>query len=581
MVPTMSAASFGQALDPCAENSAQARVGALAAMFDRDVRLLAIAPDLAALLGVTETIRKDDPMVVSLPASWANAARDAAQGRTIRLARESIQAPDGRQRLISATMQPWPTPDGGAAILLVCTDETALCALERANEIVLENLSIATRTAHCGVWRLDLKNRTVWVTPEYEEIIGARLGFEDLISPNPAWLFAGDLPRYQEFLGEITGPSGRASIEHRLAAAPETWIHATCERISDSSGATHAFVGMARNITERKRAELELIDATRRATESLEAKRTILNDIFKDLGVVTEPEACAVGARSSSDASSIAELTDQFLRISSELASRDAILTEAIQVLRRSRAEEQKASTAKSQFLLTMTHELRTPLNVIIGYSELALELAREQSDATASRDIERVLSAGSSLRDMVEAILDLTKLEAGDLVVETSPFDAAQVACETANRMRAAAAENRNELSIERREVGEAIGDRRRFAECLAHLLSNACKFTSGGQIALSMRRENGPHRDTLYFDVSDTGIGIAPEQLSNLFRPFVQVDATKTRAYGGAGIGLALARGIAQRMGGDITASSDLGRGSTFTLSLAAAVSADAAAA
>jgi signal transduction histidine kinase len=563
-------ADAGTALDARAEPKARPQADALAALFDVDLKVLSATPGFMALIGAEA---ESHVLLGTLPVSWAKACQCALQGSAVRILPETILDPSGKERIISAIAQPWNSPRGGIGVALVCADETELGALQRANEIAIENLRIATRAAHCGIWRLDLKTKSVWVTPEYEEIMGMGLAFEDLVSPNPGWLFEEDIPLYREFLRELSGPVGRASIEHRLAASPQTWIHATCERICGLEGEAHAFVGMARNITERKRAELELINATRRASQSLEEKRTILHEIFKDLGVVAEPEPYQTTPTRPAGASGISELTTQFLRLSSELANRDAILVEAIDVLRRSRAEEQKASAAKSQFLLTMTHELRTPLNAIIGYSELAREDAHERGDVAGARDMERVLAAAGDLRGMVESILDLTKLEAGDLAAEALPFDAAQTAREAAESMRARAAENHNELFVDAGYVGQALGDSRRFAECLTHLLSNACKFTSNGRITLRMRRDAGGRQDVLLFEVSDTGIGIAPAQLDNLFQPFAQVDATKTRAYGGAGVGLAVARGIARLMGGDISVLSEPGHGSTFTLSLPAA--------
>jgi signal transduction histidine kinase len=168
----------------------------------------------------------------------------------------------------------------------------------------------------------------------------------------------------------------------------------------------------------------------------------------------------------------------------------------------------------------------------------------------------------------MVNAILDLAKLDAGEAVLEATAFDPAGLACAIAEDHELAAAARRNALTVNRRDLGEAIGDCARLGECLASILSNACKCTEDGRVTLDMRRESDAHGDWLMFEIADTGIGVAPDHLDRLFKPFGQVDASKTRTYEGAGVGLAKARGLARLMGGDITVASELGRGSTFTL-------------
>jgi signal transduction histidine kinase len=229
------------------------------------------------------------------------------------------------------------------------------------------------------------------------------------------------------------------------------------------------------------------------------------------------------------------------------------------------------ASQIKSQFLANMSHELRTPLNAIIGYSdsELLQLLAAKKKDDSYSKDLERIRLAGNHLLSLINDVLDISKIEAGKLHLDLEVFDATPLVQDIFETVKPLAAQNKNNLTLEcAAELGTIRADSTRLKQCLLNLLSNACKFTKQGDIHLLVRTSAA--EQMLEFVVQDTGIGLSPEQQAKLFQPFTQADASTTRKYGGTGLGLAISKKLCEAMGGAITIESQIGQGSTFTISL-----------
>ncbi|MEG4279301.1 PAS domain S-box protein [Microcoleus sp. MON1_C1] len=235
------------------------------------------------------------------------------------------------------------------------------------------------------------------------------------------------------------------------------------------------------------------------------------------------------------------------------------------------------ASLAKSQFLANMSHELRTPLNAIIGYSEILQEEALDLGEENFVSDLERIHHSGQLLLSLINDILDLSKIEAGHAELELETFDVSEAVLDVARTVEPLFLRNTNRLNVEcPNNIGELYSDQTKFTQILFNLLSNAAKFTHKGTVTLSVERikndENSGNSEQLIIKCTDTGIGITPEQLQKLFQPFTQADASTTRKYGGTGLGLAIAQKYSQMLGGEITVSSEFGKGSTFTLILPA---------
>ncbi len=257
--------------------------------------------------------------------------------------------------------------------------------------------------------------------------------------------------------------------------------------------------------------------------------------------------------------------TQRLSHILDEIERRDVELKRTFQELEAARTTAEQANVAKSQFLATMSHELRTPLNAIIGYGEMLIENADERGDQQDRDDLTRIHGAAHRLLSMINDVLDLSKIEAGAAIVSADSVDLDTLIAETVATVKPAAAANGTTIGVEMAGMlGDLDTDGFKLSQCLLNLMSNAAKFTKGGQIKLVAERDE----NWVTFQVIDTGIGISPDAQTRLFQPFVQADATTTRAYGGTGLGLAITRRLARLLGGDVTLRSAVGQGSAFTL-------------
>ncbi|MEG4494373.1 MASE1 domain-containing protein [Microcoleus sp. D3_18_C4] len=292
------------------------------------------------------------------------------------------------------------------------------------------------------------------------------------------------------------------------------------------------------------------------------------------------------------------------------LGNTECILIMTTDITERLRSEEfrraalaaEAANRSKSIFLANMSHELRTPLNAIIGYSEILQEDARDLGAEEFIDDLQRINTAGQHLLALIKDILDLTKIEAGrtDLHVET--FTISTLVEEVVATIKPTADKNSNIVEIQCPEdIGSMQTDLTKLRQSLLNILSNAAKFTCSGAITFAVTRSGetpadaankgkklGAYRggdqaenslsllssaqDWIIFTVKDTGIGMSPEQLARIFEPFTQADSSTTKKYGGTGLGLTITKKFCEMMGGDITAFSELDKGSTFTIRLPA---------
>jgi signal transduction histidine kinase len=302
----------------------------------------------------------------------------------------------------------------------------------------------------------------------------------------------------------------------------------------------------------------------------------------------------------------IAQLAESFNAMAASIQAANGQLSSANKRLRRSQAQVQRyaeglekmvedrtrelraakeaaetASMVKSEFLANVSHEIRTPLNGIIGLADLLAisEVSQQQRDW-----VDNILQCGENLLALINDVLDFSKIESGKLELQPEPFQPGRMAARAVATVRPRADAQGLTLNLE--VIGDpalmVVGDERRLFQVLLNLVANAVKFTERGgvRVIVGLTPDAATRMCSARFEVADTGIGIAPENLDMIFDSFTQVDGSTARRFGGTGLGLAIARRLTQMMGGSLTVQSILGQGSAFTLDLRLPLAEDAAA-
>jgi signal transduction histidine kinase len=273
-----------------------------------------------------------------------------------------------------------------------------------------------------------------------------------------------------------------------------------------------------------------------------------------------------ISERKTADGGTVAVYSDV-----TALKRSEAELASLVHELQAARDQAMEASRAKSHFLANMTHELRTPLNAILGIADTLAEQTQERDQRDVAEPILRIAAASRHLLELINGILDLTRIDAGGLALHAEDFDVAALVRDVVNATRPLAEKNGNRLSIScAEEIGSMHADQGRVRQVLFSVLHNACKFTENGDVSLAAARDRADGVDWLEFRITDSGIGIAPAQMAHLFDEFTQGDASPTRKYGGTGLGLAITQRLVRMMGGEIRAESQPGGGSIFTVRL-----------
>lgn len=280
------------------------------------------------------------------------------------------------------------------------------------------------------------------------------------------------------------------------------------------------------------------------------------------------------------------ERTEAALRAAEESrreAEDQRMITEQAMVIIRENQEDlimaknaaEEASRAKSRFLANMSHELRTPLTAIIGYSEMLNEAMQENGDFDSSSDIRKIHRAGKHLLQIIDEILDVSKIEAGKMELYLETFDLSSLIRDLTFTIQPLVQKNRNILHVNTASIPVFMrADEMRLRQILLNLLSNACKFTHNGNIHLEVLRERRDGEDWIVFQVEDSGIGMTHQEIEKLFQFFSQADSSTNRKYGGTGLGLAISKRLCEMMGGEITVKSAPSAGTTFKVRIPAEV-------
>ena len=476
------------------------------------------------LLGHDETTLSAEPALLSawplfredglpLPAHERPLARTLHTGQPCRDLLLGTVGPAGQRRWLRVNTQPVPDPSTGrlAAVVVSCEDQTE----RHEGELRLRQLSLALAQSPIAVVITDPEGRIGFSNHAF----GALSGHGEGVA----------LPERLDEVYAGREPAERLAAARRALSAGAIWqgefdtwrrdgvvfqerVHAAPVRQPDGRVSHH--VWLSEDVSERRRNEAELLRHRERLEELVAERTADLRQVNEELG----------GARDRAEA----------------------------------------ASRAKSTFLANMSHEIRTPMNAILGLVHL---LQRETRDPSQQRRLAKVDDAARHLLDLLNHILDLSKIEAGRLQLERTSFSLDELLERCAAMVAPRMAEKGLELVIDVDDVPERLqGDPMRLSQMLLNLLSNAAKFTDHGWVQLRVARAGAQSPDQWRFTVSDSGPGITADHQARLFEPFEQGDPTTTRRHGGSGLGLAITRHLASLMGGEMGLNSAVGVGSSF---------------
>lgn len=407
----------------------------------------------------------------------------------------------------------WDANDQVSEILSVGTDITARRQMEEALRQREEQFGLIMANLADMVAVLDLEGNRIYNSPSYSEILGnpeALRGTSSFKEIHPE-----DTAKVQQAFRDTVNTGKGHRLEYRMIDqyGNPHYIESQGSAIRNEKGEVIQVLVVSRDITERHQAE----DAIRELNASLERR--------------------------------VAERT-------AELA------------VARDRAEA--ADRVKSAFLATMSHELRTPLNSIIGFTGIILQELAGPLNEEQRKQLEMVRKSARHLLALINDVLDISKIEAGQLEVSMEPFDLRTSISKVVGIIKPLADKKGLALKIHiAPEIDALVSDERRVEQVLLNLLNNAIKFTNQGAVTLRVNTATG-EQSAVNLCVEDTGMGIKPENLAILFQPFKQIDSGLTRNYEGTGLGLAICRRLAALLGGEIRVRSEWGKGSVFTLSL-----------
>lgn len=252
-----------------------------------------------------------------------------------------------------------------------------------------------------------------------------------------------------------------------------------------------------------------------------------------------------------------------------KLQQQNQTLETVVKALQQTKEAAKEANIVKSQFLANISHELRTPMNAILGYSELLKEEAEEIEAMDLVNDLDKIYKAGKHLLEMINDLLDFSKIETGKMELYPETFDIHTMITEVATTALSQVEERANTLEVFcAKDIGTMCADMTKIHQILHHLLNNASKFTEKGTIKLIVLKEQTEETDWINFKICDNGIGMTPQQQQKIFHAFTQIDGSATRQYGGTGLGLSITKRFVEMMQGSINVESEIGQGSIFTV-------------
>jgi PAS domain S-box-containing protein len=485
---------------------------------------------------------------------------------------------------------------------------------QRYRSLVEATTAVVWNTAASGAVESDLPSWAAFTGQTQEQIRG--IGWLDAVHPD-------DRARTAEVWASAVASGQIYRTEYRLRTADGEYRHMMIRGVPvfDEDGNIHEWVGTGTDITEQQRAEQALAKRTAFLMAQLESsvdgiliadsqKNTILQnrqftEVWKMPAHIAEDASCE--ARLQFIGGSVRNTEEYLARVDhlyghpgetarEEIELKDGRILDRytapvndsngnyhgriwtfrdITALKHAVVAAEAASRAKSDFLTNMSHEIRTPMTAIVGFSELLLQPAQSLSDRQEALQVIR--RNARHLLELINDVLDLSRIEAGKMVTCRTTTDLIHTLGEVASMMRARAVEEGLEFRLRfQGPIPRKIQtDPLRLRQVLINLLGNAIKFTSNGEVRLVVSCPTaGPGSDApgkdVRFDIADTGIGMTPAQMARLFRPFTQADESTTRKFGGSGLGLDISKRLAHMLGGDITATSIPGVGSTFTLTI-----------
>ncbi len=579
--------------------------------------------DRLGLANPEEAIGKSDSDF--FPAEYAGqAARDEkdmlASGQPMVGKEENPTWPDGRQSWVLTTKSPYFDRHGHPAGTFGISHEiTELKDTERALRDSQERFRLAVQGSTDGLWDWDIATDVVYYSPRFKELLGYDEDeMEDVFDSWKSRLHPEDFSPTLEAIDDHLQNCVPYDVEFRLLtkSGQYHWFRGRAQAVWNDRGVATRMAGSITDITDHRSAEdalkssqrlyLSLVETlpVHLIRKDLAGKFTFANRAFcKLLG--KSPEEIVGTTDFDYYPAKLAEKyrrDDQWVATTGKLfedieENNDGDVTRYFEVIKapvhdasgtiigtqgifwdvtgRKRAElalqeakesAEAANRAKSEFLANMSHEIRTPMNAIIGMTELVLEtdLSANQRDYLAT-----VLEAGESLLSIINEILDFSKIEAGRIELDTVSIELREVLGTTLKSLALRA--HRKGLELAWRvddDVPDAlIGDPTRLRQIIVNLVGNAVKFTEQGEVVLSVSgRTRSDRQVELQFSVRDTGIGIPPDKLHEVFEEFQQADTSTTRRFGGTGLGLAIVSRLSELMGGRVWVESQLGQGSTF---------------